>query len=378
MLELKGLSKHFGGVRAVDGLDLNVPRGEVFGLIGPNGSGKSTVVNLVCGLFPVTAGQVLLRNEDITELASHVRVARGVTRTFQNIRLFGQLSVWQNLWVAQNAIEHRSESFLRRWLGGPGRAREEIDRILEFSDLSGKRDELAGNLAFGEQRRLELKGVSLGANRGRITCLLGPNGAGKTTLMMTIAGALKPRQGSIKLEGNELVGLSPARIVGNGVALVPENRLVFPQMSVRENLLAGAYQRNSSGEVAADIEQMYTRFPPLKERREQLAGTLSGGEQQMLAVARALMSRPRVLLMDEPSLGLAPIVVKEIFGIIAELNREGVTIFLVEQNAHLALQVAHHFYLMEQGRVTFSGNPGELAEDEVIKRAYLGTRRSAG
>ena len=492
MLELKGLSKHFGGVRAVDGLDLNVPKGEVFGLIGPNGSGKSTVVNLVCGLFPVTAGQVLLRDEDITGLASHVRVARGVTRTFQNIRLFGQLSVWQNLWVAQNSTEHRSESFLRRWLGGPGRAREEIDRILEFSDLSGKRDELAGNLAFGEQRRLELaravvakpalllldepaagmnaeeidqldarirklkqdgltmlldrashgagdggdgsncgsqfrpedrrgnagrsadqsagaaslsrrggggvmeamleiadvvtaygkiealKGVSLSAARGRITCLLGPNGAGKTTLMMSIAGALKPRQGSIKLEGTELVGLSPARIVGNGVALVPENRLVFPQMSVRENLLAGAYQRNDSGEVAADIERMYARFPQLKERREQLAGTLSGGEQQMLAVARALMSRPRLLLMDEPSLGLAPIVVKEIFAIIAELNREGVTIFLVEQNAHLALQVAHHFYLMEQGRVTFSGNPGELAEDEVIKRAYLGTRRSAG
>src|SRR5258707_4359928 len=155
-LELKGLSKHFGGVRAVDSLDLNVPQGEVFGLIGPNGSGKSTVVNLVCGLFPATAGQVLLRNEDISGLASHVRVARGVTRTFQNIRLFGQLSVWQNLWVAQNAVEHRSENFLRRWLGGPGRAREEIDRILEFSDLSGKRDELAGNLAFGEHRRLEL------------------------------------------------------------------------------------------------------------------------------------------------------------------------------------------------------------------------------
>jgi branched-chain amino acid transport system ATP-binding protein len=149
-------------------------------------------------------------------------------------------------------------------------------------------------------------------------------------------------------------------------------------MSVRENLIVGAYQRNDSGEVTADIERMYARFPRLKERREQLAGTLSGGEQQMLAVARALMSRPRLLLMDEPSLGLAPIVVKEIFAIIAELNREGVTIFLVEQNAHLALQVAQHFYLMEQGRVTFSGNPGELAEDEVIKRAYLGTRRSAG
>ena len=242
-----------------------------------------------------------------------------------------------------------------------------MDAMLEIADVV---------TAYGKIEAL--KGVSLSAARGRITCLLGPNGAGKTTLMMSIAGALKPRQGSIRLEGNELVGLSPARIVGNGVALVPENRLVFPQMSVRENLLAGAYQRNDSGEVTADIERMYMRFPQLKQRREQLAGTLSGGEQQMLAVARALMSRPRLLLMDEPSLGLAPIVVKEIFAIIAELNREGVTIFLVEPNAHLALRVAHHFYLMEQGRVTFSGNPGELAEDEVIKRAYLGTRRSAG
>jgi len=157
---------------------------------------------------------------------------------------------------------------------------------------------------------------------------------------------------------------------------VPENRLVFPRMSVRENLLAGAYQRKDKAEVAIDAERMYARFPRLRERREQLAGTLSGGEQQMLAVARALMSRPRVLLMDEPSLGLAPLVVAEIFRIVAELNRDGTTIFLVEQNAHMALQVAHHFFLMEQGRVTFSGTPGQLAEDEVIQRAYLGARRA--
>jgi branched-chain amino acid transport system ATP-binding protein len=222
-----------------------------------------------------------------------------------------------------------------------------------------------------------LKGVSLSVERGGITCLLGPNGAGKTTLMMTIAGILRPRRGSIRFDGAELVGSSPAQIVARGVALVPENRLVFPQMSVRENLLAGAYQRSDAGEIAADAERLYERFPRLRERREQLAGTLSGGEQQMLAVARALMSRPRLLLMDEPSLGLAPIVVDEIFRIIAELNRDGTTIFLVEQNAHKALQVAHRFYLMEQGRVTFSGTPGQLAEDEVIQRAYLGTRRAA-
>jgi branched-chain amino acid transport system ATP-binding protein len=223
-----------------------------------------------------------------------------------------------------------------------------------------------------------LKGVSLNLEVGKITCLLGPNGAGKTTLMMTIAGILQPRRGSIRLAGSELVGLSPARIVAQGVALVPENRLVFPQMSVRENLLVGAYQRNDKAEIDADVERMYARFPRLHERREQLAGTLSGGEQQMLAVARALMSRPRLLLMDEPSLGLAPLIVAEIFSIVSELNRDGTTIFLVEQNAHMALQVAHQFFLMEQGRITFRGMPGQLAEDEVIQRAYLGSRRAPG
>jgi branched-chain amino acid transport system ATP-binding protein len=222
-----------------------------------------------------------------------------------------------------------------------------------------------------------LKGVSLHVESGKITCLLGPNGAGKTTLMMTIAGILQPRRGSIRLDGTELAGLTPARIVARGVALVPENRLVFPDMSVHENLLAGAYQRRGKAEVDSDIERMYARFPRLRERREQLAGTLSGGEQQMLAVARALMSRPRVLLMDEPSLGLAPMIVAEIFDIVAELNRDGTTIFLVEQNAHMALKVAHQFFLMEQGRITFRGTPGQLAEDEVIQRAYLGTRRAA-
>jgi branched-chain amino acid transport system ATP-binding protein len=220
-----------------------------------------------------------------------------------------------------------------------------------------------------------LKGVTLSAAEGRITCLLGPNGAGKTTLMYSIAGVLKPRRGTIRLGGIDITGQSPAAIVGRGLALVPENRLVFPQMSVAENLEAGAYQRRDSAEVAADIERMYARFPRLKERHAQLAGTLSGGEQQMLAVARALMSRPRILLMDEPSLGLAPLIVEEIFRIVAELNKDGVTIFLVEQNVHMALKVAHHFYLMEQGRVTFSGEPGKLAEDEVIQRAYLGTSR---
>ena len=218
-----------------------------------------------------------------------------------------------------------------------------------------------------------LKGVSLEVAEGTITCLLGPNGAGKTTLMMTLAGILKPRRGRVLLGGADIAGQAPHAIVKRGIALVPENRLVFPAMSVLENLQAGAYQRADKRAVGEDIERMFARFPRLRERHAQAAGTLSGGEQQMLAVARALMSRPRLLLMDEPSLGLAPLVVEEIFRIVAELHRDGTTIFLVEQNAHMALKVAQHFYLIEQGKVTFSGDPGALAEDEVIRRAYLGS-----
>ena len=222
-----------------------------------------------------------------------------------------------------------------------------------------------------------LKGVSLSAKAGEVTCLLGPNGAGKSTLMLTLAGILKPQRGSVTFEGEQLVGKTPAEIVARGMALVPENRLVFPALSVRENLMAGAYKRRDAAAIRDDIEAMFTRFPRLRERAAQLAGTLSGGEQQMLAVARALMSRPRLLLMDEPSVGLAPKVVAEIFTIIRQLHAEGTTVFLVEQNARMALKVAQHFYLMEQGRVAFSGTPGQLAEDDVVQRAYLGRRQAA-
>jgi branched-chain amino acid transport system ATP-binding protein len=219
-----------------------------------------------------------------------------------------------------------------------------------------------------------LKSVSLQVREGSITCVLGPNGAGKTTLMMTIAGVLRPRKGTIAFRGEPIAALAPHAIVARGVALVPENRLVFPRMTVLENLHAGAYQRKDPYEN--DLEKIFARFPRLKERASQDAGTLSGGEQQMLAVARALMSRPKLLLMDEPSLGLAPLVVEEIFRTIAELHRDGTSILLVEQNAHMALKVAQHFYLIEQGRVTFSGDPGSLAEDELIRRAYLGSARA--
>ncbi len=222
-----------------------------------------------------------------------------------------------------------------------------------------------------------LNGLTLEARKGEVTCVLGPNGAGKTTTMFTIAGILKSRSGSIFLEDQELTRESAQQIVRKGIALVPENRLIFPQMSIKENLYAGAFSRSSNDpSIENDILKMYQRFPRLEERRKQLAGTLSGGEQQMLAIARALMAQPKILLMDEPSLGLAPLVVKEIFTIIRQLNEEGVTILLVEQNARMALKVAHKVYLLEQGKVSFSGSPEEIHQDEAIKRAYLGTEIS--
>ena len=219
-----------------------------------------------------------------------------------------------------------------------------------------------------------LNSVSLEAEDGKVTCILGPNGAGKSTLMLTIAGILSPDTGSILFDNKELAGIGAPSVVRSGLALVPENRLVFPQLTVRENLLAGGYARDRSAqaEVFQDIESMYARFPILLQRDDQLAGTLSGGEQQMLVVARALISQPKMLLMDEPSVGLAPKIVNEIFEIIRELNQDGMPIVLVEQNAVKALEVADHFYLLDQGRVAFSGTPGEMENDDVIKRAYLG------
>ncbi|TRD22033.1 ABC transporter ATP-binding protein [Palleronia caenipelagi] len=223
-----------------------------------------------------------------------------------------------------------------------------------------------------------LKGVSLDIREGGLTCLLGPNGAGKTTLIWTIAGILRAQSGSMTLDGEELTGLKSHTIVGKGVVTVPENRLVFPEMTVRDNLIAGAFSRRKDKTgVMADLEDVLQRFPRLRERASQEAGTLSGGEQQMLAVGRALMARPRVLLMDEPSTGLAPIIVEEIFAIIGQLRDEGRTIFLVEQNAHMALDYADHFYLLEQGHVTFGGRPGEVDHEELIAQAYLGARKAS-
>lgn len=217
-----------------------------------------------------------------------------------------------------------------------------------------------------------LKGISLQVNQGEIVTLIGANGAGKTTTLHTLSGLLKPKQGQILFQGQYITGMAAQKIVAMGVSQVPEGRRVFANMSVLENLELGAFLRNDKDGIKDDMEKVFVRFPRLKERIHQLAGTLSGGEQQMLAMGRALMSRPKLLLMDEPSMGLAPILVQEIFSIIKEINQAGTTILLVEQNAHMALSIAHKAYVIETGKIVLSGPAKELAESEEVKKAYLG------
>jgi branched-chain amino acid transport system ATP-binding protein len=222
---------------------------------------------------------------------------------------------------------------------------------------------------YGQIRAL--KGVSLEVRSGEIVALLGNNGAGKTTTLKTISGLLAPRQGSIHLEDRLLTGTAPHDVVGRGIGHVPEGRRIFNRLTVRENLLMGAFLRNDTA-VTDDLQRVFTLFPRLQERITQVAGTLSGGEQQMLAIGRALMGRPRLLLLDEPSMGLAPVLVEQIFDTIGAVNRQGTTILLVEQNAAMALSIAHRGYVLETGSIVLSGTAAQLSENAEVRRAYLG------
>ena len=234
-----------------------------------------------------------------------------------------------------------------------------MSNILEIRDL---------RVSFGGIRAVD--GISFDVEEGKIVTLIGANGAGKSTILRSIAGITKPQSGKIVFSGSDITGQSPDRIVSQGVTLVPEGRRVFSNLTVLENLRIGAYLRRDS--IADDIAYVYSLVPRLKERSWQLAGTLSGGEQQMLAVGRALMSRPRLIMMDEPSLGLAPLIVKNIFEIIKTINNHGITVLLIEQNANMALKIAHTGYVIETGHIIMSGTGAELLADERVKEAYLG------
>lgn len=220
-----------------------------------------------------------------------------------------------------------------------------------------------------------IKEIDLEVPQGSIVSLIGANGAGKTTTMKSLVGLLKAQSGQVKFFGQEIRGLPPHKIVGLGISLVPEGRSILAGMTVLENLEMGAYQRKDS-EVEEDLKKVFERFPILKERRQQLGGTLSGGQQQMLAIGRALMARPKLLLLDEPSMGLAPLVVADIFRVIGEINAEGTTILLVEQNVRQALKIAHYAYVLETGKIVLHGKAGEVAKNPRVMEAYLGGARS--
>jgi branched-chain amino acid transport system ATP-binding protein len=225
------------------------------------------------------------------------------------------------------------------------------------------------DVAYGEIRAL--KGVGLEVGQGEIVTILGNNGAGKTTTLKTISGLLHPTRGTITLENESLLDVPPHAIVSRGIAHVPEGRRIFNRLTVRENLMMGAYLRSDS-RIATDLERVFGLFPRLSERLSQVAGTLSGGEQQMLAIGRALMANPRLLLLDEPSMGLAPVLVEQIFDTITDINRQGMTILLVEQNAAMALSIAHRGYVLETGSIALAGTAAELSENADVRKAYLG------
>ena len=217
-----------------------------------------------------------------------------------------------------------------------------------------------------------IKGVSFHVDKGEVIALIGANGAGKTTILHTITGLLTPKKGSVMFGGKDITKVPAHKIVSMGMAHVPEGRRVFAELSVYENLRMGAYTRKDKGEIEASLQQIYERFPRLKERKNQMAGTLSGGEQQMLAMGRALMSKPQIILMDEPSMGLSPILVNEIFDIIQSVSASGTTVLLVEQNAKKALAIADRAYVLETGKISLDGNAKDLLNDDSIKKAYLG------
>ena len=441
MLDVKNLSISFGGLKAVDDFHMAIEKGQLYGLIGPNGAGKTTVFNLLTGVYKPDSGSIELDGTNITGRKTTDINQAGVARTFQNIRLFKELSVLDNVKAGLHNHHPYStiEGILRlpRYFKVEKAMDEQAMELLKVFDLDGESDYKASNLPYGKQRKLEIaralatepklllldepaagmnpnetkelmdticfvrehfdmtilliehdmklvsglevyygviqaiKGISFTVEQGEVIALIGANGAGKTTTLQTITGLIPPKAGTILYEGKEITRLPGHKLVPMGIAHVPEGRRVFAQLSVLQDLRLGAFTRKDKTEVEKTLEVVYSRFPRLKERQNQLAGTLSGGEQQMLAMGRALMSHPKLIVMDEPSMGLSPIYVNEIFDIIKKINGDGTTVLLVEQNAKKALSIANRAYVLETGTIALSGDAKELMNNDSVKKAYL-------
>ncbi len=508
LLSFERVSKTFGGVTAVGDSSFEVPAGSIVALIGPNGAGKTSTFNCITGQYPPDSGRILFDGRPIHTLKPHQIARCGLSRTFQNLQVFTNLTVLENVLVACRTTQQAGllASMLRlpRVQEQERAARSFALKLLADVGLAHKADTPAKDLSFGEQRLLEvaralavepklllldepmsglsreeimamvdllkrlrsagltilliehdmstvmevadqivvlefgtpiaigtpaeirsnqrvieaylgketqerirpvrakqqaeqavalevrnlnahrgsihvLRDVSLEVKRNELVTIIGPSGAGKSTLLAAISGLIPVSAGKVLLDGREVQGKTAEQLVFLGINHVPERRGMFPELTVEQSLLLGAYNRRglakrgraSQEEIGQDLERMYALFPRLRERRKQLSGTLSGGEQQMLAIARGLMARPQVLMLDEPSLGLAPLIVAEIFEKLHELKEQGMTILLVEQNARAALRIADRVYTLERGSIRFSGAPEELLRDERLSKSYL-------
>src|SRR5215470_7773616 len=480
LLVAADVRKEFGGLIAVNDLTFTIPNRSIVSLIGPNGAGKTTFFNTLTGLYKVTDGQITFDGHDVTDKPPHAITKLGVGRTFQNIRLFPQMTALENVLVGMHSRLKGGivGSVLRlpRVRREEREAEERARELLRFSGLRNVDDELAESLSYGDQRRLEvaralatepklllldeptagmnpqetttfmnfvsklreeqpiailliehdmkvvmsisdrvtvldygekiaegepqqlaktngssgevilhvdgihtfygtieaLKGITIEVRDGEIVTLIGANGAGKSTTLHSINGLNQPREGTIEFRGKDITRRPPHDIVAMGISQSPEGRRLFPHMSVIENLEMGAFQRSDRREIREDLDRVYGLFPRLAERKNQKAGTMSGGEQQMCAIGRALMARPQLLMLDEPSMGLAPIFVEKIFEIIDEINKQGTTILLVEQNALMALDAADRGYVLETGRVALADKASALKTNEQVRKTYLG------